>query len=698
MKKTLICSALLAFAAFGLNAQEGKVAESVPLLGLMQAQNEVPALNDGSNAGVVIWLHGVLENGKLTSGSVDFDISTRFSGAVTVTGLHIHKGAAGTNGAIVIPTDVNATDKSIAIDATGRLRIQKQVQFPSGNLTPDIVVDLLAHPDQYYVNIHTTVNPGGAMRSQLSLGEGKVFIGMMSTKNEVPPVTANGSAVGSVALLRARDAGRTTLAFALFTVDYTGVDAGTNFTGLHIHNRAAGTNGGVIINTGLSATNTAAADPSGTGTLSYPVPMSPLDSNWTAEQNTVDQMFIDPRNQYINIHTDRFGGGIMRDQMRLAEQISFPVVMSAANEVPAVTGLTADSVARVNAFVIRNADGSIPAGMVMYDVNFRGYPANTTITGLHIHRSPAGANGGIVIQSGVDGNANKVVSDTGSGNITRFINVGSPTAVTALNDLVANPNGFYVNIHTSVNPGGAQRSQLTPALAKPSIGGVANNASTVQNVAPGAVISIYGTALSPIDSDLSGFSNISSLATGMNGVSVTIGGMKAPLYGVFGRQINVQVPFEVPTGQQPVVVTTSAGASNSFNVNVVAQSPSIFILDDKGTGAVVKNADFSLVTADNRAKAGDVLVVYLTGLGQTTPSVTTGGLVVPPSGGFNNTGTVTVTIGGQNATVVYSIASPNFAGLYQTAVTVPSGLTGSSAPLILRSGTTASNTVNIAIQ
>ena len=77
--------------------------------------------------------------------------------------------------------------------------------------------------------------------------------------------------------------------------------------------------------------------------------------------------------------------------------------------------------------------------------------------------------------------------------------------------------------------------------------------------------------------------------------------------------------------------------------------------------------------------------------------MTTGALVVPPASGFNNTTTVTVTIGGVNAPVVYSIASPNFAGLDQTAVTIPSGVTG-SVPLVLTSGTTKSNSVNIPVQ
>jgi uncharacterized protein (TIGR03437 family) len=210
-------------------------------------------------------------------------------------------------------------------------------------------------------------------------------------------------------------------------------------------------------------------------------------------------------------------------------------------------------------------------------------------------------------------------------------------------------------------------------------------------------MSIYGTNLSPITSDLNGFTGITELASSMDGVTVTVAGVRAPIYFVSPGQINVQVPFEVAPGQQPVVVTTAGGASAAFTATVASVAPSIFVVDTSGTGAVVKNSDFSLITADNKVKAGDAIVIFSTGLGQVTPAAITGVLLKPPSGSLNNTGTVTVTIGGQNAVVIYSIASPSFAGLYQTAVTVPSGVTGSVA-LVLTSGTTNSNSVNIAVQ
>jgi hypothetical protein len=66
---------------------------------------------------------------------------------------HIHKGAAGTNGPVVIPF-------STAPDATG---------YAAGCVTADpaIIQAVIANPAGYYVNVHTTDFPNGAIRGQL---------------------------------------------------------------------------------------------------------------------------------------------------------------------------------------------------------------------------------------------------------------------------------------------------------------------------------------------------------------------------------------------------------------------------------------------------------------------------------------------------------------------------------------------------
>jgi len=683
--------------------------DTIPFLAVMEPRNEVPAINDTSSGNAIIWVHVVRDSsGAITSGSVDFDISTKFSSAVTVTGLHIHNGPAGVSAGIVIPTDLSSAN-TLAIDATGRARIQKQVLFPSANVLLTTINDLLVNPQGYYVNIHTTDHGGGAMRGQLLPAEMKVLMGLMKSSNEVPPTGVAASGVASVVMLRGRDpSGAVAAASALFNLDYTGFDAaaGTSFTGFHIHSQTAGNNGSGVINTGIGAgAASVPVDPSGSGNLSYVVNMSPLDASWATagingELNTVNSLFVTPGNQYINAHTNVFGGGVIRDQLHTTEKQNFQVTMLPSNEVPPVAGLNATGPSSVSIYVLRNPDGTVAAGTVLFDVDYLGFPAPTTFTGLHIHNAGPGANAGVIFPAGLDAAANKVVSDTGAGNIYRLVNVTNTPALdrlAILNDLVKNPNGYYLNIHTTVNGGGAMRAQLANPLAKGSIGGVAANASTITTVVPGEVVSIYGTNLSPVGSGLTGFGDITALPMSMNGVSVSVGGIPAPLYAVFPQQINIQVPFEVALGKQPVVVTNSAGASTAFSATVANVAPSVFDIDGKGLGAVIKNSDFSLVTTSNRAKAGDVILIYLTGLGQTTPSMQTGTLVVPPAGGFNNTAAVSVTIGGVNAPVAYSIASPSFAGLYQIAVTVPNGISG-NMPLVVTSAGVGSNTVNLSVQ
>ena len=116
----------------------------------------------------------------------------------------------------------------------------------------------------------------------------------------------------------------------------------------------------------------------------------------------------------------------------------------------------------------------------------------------------------------------------------------------------------------------------------------------------------------------------------------------------------------------------------------------------RGIAEGVENSNFSLVSQANPAHASDILVFYTTGMGQTTPPLITGQIV--PSADYN-TALVTVTIGGVNANVIYSIAAPPYvAGLYQMAVTVPSGLAPGNQPVVATSGGLQSNTVTIVVQ
>jgi uncharacterized protein (TIGR03437 family) len=167
-----------------------------------------------------------------------------------------------------------------------------------------------------------------------------------------------------------------------------------------------------------------------------------------------------------------------------------------------------------------------------------------------------------------------------------------------------------------------------------------------------------------------------------------------PLLYVSPTQINGQLREDTSTGLQQVVVRHAGGAGPAVTVRVAPVAPGIFF--NNAGAAILKNADFSLVTASNPARAGDVLLIYFTGGGQTNPPIA-GGVVVgfPP---LAATAPVGVTIGGRAAEVFYAAASPGFVGLYQAAVRVPSEIARGVAPVVIRIGEASSNTVAIAVE
>ncbi len=73
------------------------------------------------------------------------------AGIDTATMAHIHKGAAGVAGPVVVPLDPPATGSS-----TGCKPVE-----------PAVITAILAAPSDYYVNIHTAAFPKGALRGQL---------------------------------------------------------------------------------------------------------------------------------------------------------------------------------------------------------------------------------------------------------------------------------------------------------------------------------------------------------------------------------------------------------------------------------------------------------------------------------------------------------------------------------------------------
>jgi uncharacterized protein (TIGR03437 family) len=203
-------------------------------------------------------------------------------------------------------------------------------------------------------------------------------------------------------------------------------------------------------------------------------------------------------------------------------------------------------------------------------------------------------------------------------------------------------------------------------------------------LAPGGIISIFGTQLA------SGKAQEASklpLERELNGVSVRVGTLTAPLYYVGPDQINAQLPFEAAAADTVSIAVVTQGRITSPCAYAVAPAqPGIF---RAGANAAVLDGQSRLVTPDNAARIGDVLQIFATGLGATDVAVQTGA----PAPAFSTVRLpITATIGGVQATVVYQGLAPGFVGLYQVNVVVPEGVTpGSAVPLVLRQNGLVSN-------
>lgn len=143
----------------------------------------------------------------------------------------------------------------------------------------------------------------------------------------------------------------------------------------------------------------------------------------------------------------------------------FTAILLPANEVPPIASTNADAGAsgtmQMTMTVTRDGANNITGATYDFQFNVTGFPANTRLTGAHIHNGPAGANAGVVVAVPLTADE----STLASGQAT-FIksNLSSTSAAvppaTVATNIFNNPAGNYFNVHTTVNPGGAVRGQL----------------------------------------------------------------------------------------------------------------------------------------------------------------------------------------------------------------------------------------------
>ncbi len=354
----------------------------------MDGLQEVPAVTTPGQGVAVMTLNGSRDT---------MCVSIFMAGTPTaVMGIHLHNGAAGTNGGVVLdltPFLVNGNVKAVI---TGT------------DLTSALISDMIT--GGIYVNAHTPDNPNGEIRGQVKLETDFPYRAQLNGLQEVPAVvtTALGEGVFNLSLDKKK---------LMYWVTADGLSGA--IMGAHLHIGAVGTNGGVAVDLTPNVMGNAivgVADVSGV-------------AGFTADLEAGDV--------YINIHTAVNMGGEIRGQLAYDNQVAFDGWLNGAQEVPAVT---------TNATGVSQFSLSSDFTSISYSVQVEGLSGS--IMGAHLHEGAAGTNGPVVVDLTGD-----VIGNTISGTIT-----GAALTPALIVELLE--GNIYLNVHTSANMGGEIRAQV----------------------------------------------------------------------------------------------------------------------------------------------------------------------------------------------------------------------------------------------
>ena len=218
----------------------------------------------------------------------------------------------------------------------------------------------------------------------------------------------------------------------------------------------------------------------------------------------------------------------------------------------------------------------------------------------------------------------------------------------------------------------------TPAISG---GGIVDAAQFQALVARGAIGSIFGSELAD---DIVSAGDV-PLPFELGGARVLVDSWEAPLFFVSPNQINFQVPFEVTSPGQVNVVVTRNGEDSPIEPATMAEfAPAVFINPATGEPIVQRFPDGALITATNPANPGDVLILFLTGLGGVSNAPPTGAAAAASPLAQARV-TPVVTVGGEGTQVFFAGLAPFFVGLGQINIQLPERLvtTGLTMPLVV---------------
>jgi uncharacterized protein (TIGR03437 family) len=223
---------------------------------------------------------------------------------------------------------------------------------------------------------------------------------------------------------------------------------------------------------------------------------------------------------------------------------------------------------------------------------------------------------------------------------------------------------------------------LKPVASSISVVNAASGVGT--SIAPGEIVTIYGTSLGPTTPVSAQPGSNGIFGTQLAGTTVSFGGTNAPIIYTSATQVSAVVPYALVPGSAPDVTVSYQGQSFTEPAVPVSSSiPGVFTLNASGSGqATALNLNGSVNGTASPAKLGSFVTLYVTGEGQTNPAGVDGKPATNPLPAPLLP--VFATLAGQPVTVQYAGAAPgSIAGLMQVNLQIPANLiqTFSAAPV-----------------
>ena len=326
-----------------------------------------------------------------------------------------------------------------------------------------------------------------------------------------------------------------------------------------------------------------------------------------------------------------------------------------------------------------------------------GWPASVGVTVLDDCQQPMVA--GSVTISFSNGHAPLVLEHSGEGLWDETVNFSNSETGPVVLTIAAS----MLTQDAQVIQGQITRNlQVLPNPEGPPIltaGGIVHAASFEnQPLAAGTIFSLFGEGLSERKIDLGQpfgggeLANSLPLATELGGTRIIFAGQgAAPL--LFSRedQVNAITPFGLDVNEeQDIYLQRGTTLSSAVSVHASQVRPAAFTQFGTGIGpASIQTVDGVLVNENNPVSAGDVLIIFGTGLGEVNPPIEDGHPSCEPDGVCLSDGSnlilrsaasnPTVTVGGVQIPVFFAGLSPSFAGLYQINATLAEGVPSGDA-------------------